>query len=136
MQQHFVFVAQDFGQITLGGFAPADRADKDVVSHQVIVATSQFLEAAIAGRAKELHLPPAILCLNVTLSEQEIVHTAGVDVRDAPIIAPDGDGVLQPGDLHFAVECRQRAARQIVEEDEAADQYEDEDQQQSEQNIS
>ena len=36
----------------------------------------------------------------------KIVRVAGVDVGDAPFVTDDGNGVVQAGQLHFAIRLR------------------------------
>jgi hypothetical protein len=51
----------------------------------------------------QLHLPHMVLRGNVSLGEEQIVGTFGVDMRDAPFIAQNLDGTLKTGDRQFSV---------------------------------
>ena len=100
---------------------PAKSADEDVCSEQVIVFAGQFLDCAAPSVPEELHLPPAILRLRVALSKQQVMHVAGVDVRDTPLIAQDFHSVIQPGDCDFPLMLWQWPPGHIVEEEVSTD---------------
>ena len=71
---------------------------------------SQHLrQPACAGTPLKLHLPQAILCVDVALGEEEVIFVAGIDVRYAPTVAHDLDRALQAGDAHAALGLRQEA---------------------------
>jgi hypothetical protein len=50
--------------------------------------------------------------MNKALCQKEIVAVGGVKVGNAPFIAPDGDGVLQGGQVETAVCLRQMSFAQ------------------------
>ena len=61
------------------------------------------------GATLKLHLPQAILRVDVALGEEEVVLVLGVDVRHAPPVAQDLDGACEARDLHAALSGRQEA---------------------------
>jgi hypothetical protein len=73
--------------------------------------TGQLADPARAGVALELHLPPAILGVHVTLGVEQVVDAAGVDVRDARLVADDFDGRVEIGQVDQAIVFGQHPAQ-------------------------
>jgi hypothetical protein len=59
-----------------------------------------FRELAACGATEEIHLPQAILCGRVALTEVEIFVILRFDVRYAALVAPNGDARLDALDLN------------------------------------
>ena len=71
----------------------------------------QLGEAARADPARDLHLPHALLGVDVALGHEQVVRVVGGDLEDAVDVAADGDRALQPGDLDRAGRLRAAPGR-------------------------
>ena len=67
-------------------------------------------QAPLAQAAHQLHLPEAVLGMDVAEAEGGILDGAGDDVRHGVLVAQDLDRGFQPGGLEVAAVGRQRAA--------------------------
>ncbi len=56
-------------------------------------------EPARADVPPEVHLPEAVLGVDVALGEEQVVQAGGVDVRDAHAVTVDIHRTVQPGEL-------------------------------------
>ena len=70
--------------------------------------------------AGHVHLPEAVLGGDVALGREEVVEVGGLDVRDAVLIAADGDLGREAGKLDRAVDLRQGGADGVLEPEGAA----------------
>src|SRR6266542_3920227 len=55
-----------------------------------------------------IHLPEAILCVNITLCEKQIMLCGGINIRNAHLIAVDIYGTVQAIELNFPVNFWER----------------------------
>jgi hypothetical protein len=82
-------VGREDGGGAVGGNAQGEGALEAVVGEER--GAEDFGEAAGGVAAEGVHLPEAVLCGDEALSEDEVVERGGTDVRDAVVVAPDGD---------------------------------------------
>ena len=68
-----------------------------------------FRKLAARSSAHQIQLPEAVLGHDIALSFDGVFEGGRADVRDTPIVAVDGDLLLQAGEEDRAVELRKRA---------------------------
>jgi hypothetical protein len=113
--QNMARLIAQMAQIIFGGARQADRAQQTIGVERD--RTKDFCEFAMRQPAIQLHLPQAILRVNVPLRENEIVLILRVKVRHAPFIAQHLDRRLQTGETQDAACLRQWATIQVRDTD-------------------
>lgn len=99
-QRAGVFVHR--GEVTFGGAREAEGAELFVGFQSE--GADDFGELAARGAAHEVELPETILRHDVALGFDGVGERGGADVRDAPVVALDGDFFLEAGEGDGAVE--------------------------------
>ena len=77
-----------------------ERAQEDVGGEGAVA--EDLRQAALAGAARQLHLPQAVLRVQEPQRAEEVVGGSGKDVRHALAIAHDLDRAGEPGNRQRA----------------------------------
>jgi len=70
--------------------------------------TQHLREPALPRPLPQLHLKQPVLCHDEALREKQIVLIGGIDVRDAPAVAPHAHRMVQAGNACLAAQRRER----------------------------
>ena len=112
---------------TVGCDAELERALETVVGEEC--RAEDLGECAGGVAAEDIHLPEAVLRGDEALSDKEVVERGGTDVRDAVVVAPDGDWRGEAGEGDGSIELRQRIAhglaKPVARDDESDDDEQD-----------
>jgi hypothetical protein len=102
------------GDGAVGGGAQLQGALQAVVLQHGAAKNGGKLAGGVA--AQQVHLPQAVLCGDVALREDEVVHGGGVDVGHAARVAGNRDRRGKAVDGERAIELRQVLAHCITDE--------------------
>ena len=100
----------------LGYLSPAQRAQEGIGFH--LPAAEHFGELTGADMAPGIHLPEAVLGMDVPLGKEQVVLGPGIDVRDAHLVPVNIHGAIEafqldlPGDLWKRL--RRNGIRQVT----------------------
>jgi hypothetical protein len=82
----------------------AESADEAVELHPL--SAGDLRQPTRGQAAVEVELPEPVLAVAVALAEPEVSLARGADVRNAPAVAPDLHGALDPDDVDRALDAR------------------------------
>jgi len=70
----------------------------------------EFGEATGAKTAVKVHLPEALLGVDIALCKKEVIFILGINMRDAIGIGNNLDLFMQPANMQYATFLRERTA--------------------------
>ncbi len=111
--EHVLLIGWKDGDGVIGGGADLQGALEAVVREER--GTEDFGEFAGGVAAEQIHLEETVGCGDEALGDEEVVDRLGVDVGDAVLVAFDGDGGGESGELQGAVYLRQGGAGAVAQ---------------------